>query len=185
MTSLPEREERSAYESLPNDHHRAFIDYLAAGRFQHEAYHDSIYKKGRHRGERLWETDKGIYHTCATAAWRLLKNVEYREALRERCAEKVMSREEVLARLSQEAANEQAAYIRGDGTVDLEALIGDGKAHLIKGTRFNAQSTLIVEFQDSQAAKKLILQSYDRVGTKDSPLHVEGKIKGIDFGSGE
>lgn len=184
--------EKSAYEGLKNDHHRAFIDLLAAGRFQHEAYHDSIFYKGKYRGKRTWETglpDEGktaesIYYTCAVNASVLLKNTKYREAWRERCAERVMSREEALARFADEGRNIQAAYIQPDGSVDLDGLIKDGYAHLIKGTKHDAKGNLVVEFCDTQGARVQIMKAYDRpaTGRKDDPIHLAPT--GIDLSHG-
>lgn len=69
-----------------------------------------------------------------------------------RLDERAMTANEVLTRLAEQARNEAAAYVEGDGTVALDRLIADGRAHLVKGTKYDRQGRLIVEFYDAQAA---------------------------------
>lgn len=73
----------------------------------------------------------------------------------EQAQEGVMSALEVLARLTAQARNEGAEYIRSDGTVDLAAVLEDGKGHLIKSVRPGRYGT-VVEFYDSQKALELL-----------------------------
>lgn len=81
---------------------------------------------------------------------RLLKNVEVKEEIKRRLADVTMTADEVLVRLAEQARAAQSAYLRPDG-VDLESLIRDGKAHLIKAIK-RTQFGDNIEFHDAQAA---------------------------------
>ena len=83
---------------------------------------------------------------------RLLGNVRVREAIQARLAEIKMGADEVLVRLAEQARAEYGAYLCKDGTVDLERMLADGKAHLIKGTKWDRLGNLVVEFYDAHAA---------------------------------
>lgn len=83
---------------------------------------------------------------------RLLKNDEIAALLRQRIEETAMSANEVQLRLGEQARAEWAAYLQGDGSIDLGALIADGKAHLVKGVRWDSQGNRVIEFHDAQAA---------------------------------
>lgn len=94
--------------------------------------------------------------TAYSQGQRLLKNVEVAGLIRERLAEKAMGADEALTRLSEQARAEYAAYLRPSGSVDLDRLLEDGNGHLVKGTRWDRQGNLIVEFYDAQSALALI-----------------------------
>lgn len=89
----------------------------------------------------------------------------------------IMSREEVLTRLTEQARNTHAQYFTEDGSVDLVTLIQDGKAHLIKSvkpTRYGVE----VEFMDGQKALEMMGRHHklftDRIeSTEDVVLRVE------------
>jgi hypothetical protein len=81
-----------------------------------------------------------------------LTNVDIQAEIKARTAEKAMQADEVLARLAEQARAEYASYLNDDGTVDLQRMIEDGKAHLIKGTKWDRHGNLVVEFHDAQAA---------------------------------
>ena len=81
----------------------------------------------------------------ATAS-RLLAQEEIKAAIQERIAAVAMSADEVLIRLAEQARSVQAQYLQPDGTVDLERLIQDGYGHLVKGTKWDRDGNLIVEF---------------------------------------
>lgn len=83
---------------------------------------------------------------------RLLANVSIQAAISTRLKQIAMQTDEILARLTQQASNEAAAYICADGRVDLASLIVDGKSHLIKGIKRDRNGHLVVEFYDAQAA---------------------------------
>jgi hypothetical protein len=72
--------------------------------------------------------------------------------LREQLAERLMSADEVLARLAEQARAEYSAYLQPGGTVDLERMLADGKGHLIKGTKWDRNENLTVEFYDAHTA---------------------------------
>lgn len=64
---------------------------------------------------------------------------------------KIMSAEEALVRLSEQARAAYADYLMEDGTVDLAGMKKDGKLHLVKGIKPTAHGNQ-VEFYDSQTA---------------------------------
>jgi phage terminase small subunit len=74
------------------------------------------------------------------------------EEITRRLKEKTMSADEVLSRLAEQARSEQTKYLVSNGNIDLERLIADGKAHLVKGTRWDGKGNLTIEFHDAQAA---------------------------------
>lgn len=93
----------------------------------------------------------GYKHPRHQASYLLtIPNVQ--KAIEARIAEKAMSADEVLLRLTEQGRSEQTAYLKTNGTIDLEKLIKDGKAHLIKGTRWDRSGNLIIEFYDAQSA---------------------------------
>lgn len=115
----------------------------------------------------------------------LLKNAQIAAAIRERLETAAMSADEVLARLSQQAGAEYSPYIKvtqeSDGSnrpyVDAEALIADGKAHLIKGIKIG-QYGINIEFHDVQAAL-VILARHHRLLTDQVDVTTKGQaIKG-------
>lgn len=86
--------------------------------------------------------------------WRLAHSASIRAALDEILTAQEMPKLKVIARLSQQAEAAYAPYLKvshGRGYVDLEALIGDGLGHLIKGFR-ETQWGQAVEFYDAQTA---------------------------------
>lgn len=87
---------------------------------------------------------------------RVLKDPVIQELISARIAEMAMGADEVLLRLAEQARGEQAAYRRGDGTVDLERLLADGKGHLVKATRWDRGGNLIVDFYDAQRALEML-----------------------------
>lgn len=62
-----------------------------------------------------------------------------------------MTADEVLVRLTEQARAEYSPYMTAYGTVDMQRLIEDGKAHLIKSISDTAYGKK-VEFYDGQAA---------------------------------
>jgi len=83
---------------------------------------------------------------------RLLADVRIKAIIRQRLDEKQLTADEVLVRLAEHARADYAIYIQHDGTVDIAQMIADGKAHLIKGTKWDAKNNMVVEFYDAQAA---------------------------------
>ena len=82
---------------------------------------------------------------------RLLVNIGIAEEIKQRIADKVMTADEVLVRLAEQARNEHGNYITATGLVDLPRIIRDGKGHLIKGIK-ETQYGKNIEFYDAQAA---------------------------------
>ena len=161
----------SAYESLTPRGHKGFIDELAAGAYQHVAYYLHIYRGSKYvAGEQPWKSDPDLYNTLCANASILISNHKYRKALQERCAEKAMSLEEAIARLGDQGRNIQMAYLLPDGSIDLPRLIRDGWAHLVKGTKYDKDGRLIVEFYDVQYALNGLLKA---LGAYNHKQHLE------------
>jgi len=87
---------------------------------------------------------------AASNGYKLLRKAEIAEAIDQRISEDAMRPAEVLKRLGEQARNEQSAYVTRFG-VDMNRLIADGKAHLIKAIKHTANGDNI-EFYDAQAA---------------------------------
>lgn len=92
------------------------------------------------------------YKNSKLAGHRLLTNDNFKKIIELRMRQTSMQADEVIKRLTQQASNEAAVYIRADGSVDLAQLIADGKSHLIKGIKRDRRGNLIVEFYDAQVA---------------------------------
>lgn len=96
---------------------------------------------------------------------------------------RAMGADEVLARLSDIGRAEYADYITKSGQVDLEELIADGKAHLIKGTKFVGKDAdqLVVEFYDAQMALAKLGKAHGlfknvHTGPEGGPIKIEPEI---------
>lgn len=81
---------------------------------------------------------------------RLVADGNVAEEIKQRIAENAMSADEVLMRLGEQARAEQSQYLTAQG-VDLEALIRNGKGHLVKGIK-ETKYGRDIEFYDAQAA---------------------------------
>lgn len=83
--------------------------------------------------------------------WKLRKNPKIQNAIDEILDNEAMPAKEVIARLSEQARNGAMDYLRPDGSLDLEAIIRDGKQHLIKLVK-PGQWGVTVEPHDAHAA---------------------------------
>ena len=86
-----------------------------------------------------------------TVGARTLSNVVIQAEIEKRLSEMAMSSGEVLARLAEQARGEGGHYLNGEGGLDLNRLIEDGKTHLVKAIR-PTQAGLVIEFYDAQSA---------------------------------
>jgi len=114
--------------------------------------------------------------TARSQGHRLLTNVDISEEISRRVEEIAMSADEVLLRLTEQARAEYGEYIGADSTVDLDAMIADGKAHLIKSIK-ETKYGRNVEFHDVQAAliklgetHGLFKQKHEVGGTPGKPI---------------
>jgi phage terminase small subunit len=89
------------------------------------------------------------------------------EEIQRRLKEKQLSADEVLARLSDMARADMRDFIKpidvGDRVVmlvDLGKALAEGKSHLIKKVKYNAQGGLEIELHDSQAALEKVGRHY-------------------------
>ena len=120
--------------------------------------------------------------TLASVGYENLRKPQIAETISQRLQEKAMGPDEVLMRLAEQARNEQGRYITEDGTVNVPALIADGKGHLIKGIK-ETQHGRNIEFYDAQAAlvhigkhHKLFTDNVEHSGTVDLKI-VKGYIE--------
>lgn len=90
--------------------------------------------------------------SARVSACKILARPEVQAEIQRRLAELKMGTDEVLLRLTEQARAEYAEYLGDDGTVDLQRMLDDGKAHLVRGTKWDRRGNLVVEFYDAQAA---------------------------------
>lgn len=101
------------------------------------------------------------------------------EEVRRRVAERAMTADEVLTRLAEQGRAEYSRYFRPNGTVDLAAMIADGKGHLIKSIKETKYGTN-VEFYDAHSARELIGKHHGLF--KDSIEHSGETVLRIVYG---
>lgn len=111
--------------------------------------------------------------TAYSIGARLLKNVEISDEIARILEERAMGRDEVLARLADQGRAGYTRYLQPDGTVDLASLLADDKGHLVRGTKWDRNGNLVVQFYDAQSALVQLLHHHDRQGTADDPFHVQ------------
>lgn len=92
------------------------------------------------------------YENPAQEGYRLYRHPEVRAAIDEILRERGLSAPEIVARLSEQARAAYAEFLRDDGTVDLEGLRAAGLLRLVKGTTWDRNGKLTVEFHDAQGA---------------------------------
>ena len=104
--------------------------------------------------------------------YRLMMNDDIRAAIQERLAEMAMGADEVLQRLAQIARGEWASYLRSDGSFDLERMLADGQAHLVKSVRRTPHG-LALEGHDMLAALVHIAKHH---GLFVDRVQMEGRV---------
>lgn len=143
--------------------HRLFVEEYLATWNATEAYSRAYPKAKRDSARRLGS--------------QLLTNVDIAAEIRLRIAERTMTADEVLVRLTEQARAEYSRYLMPNGTVNLALLIADGKAHLIKEIKITQWGTN-VKFHDPHAAKEL-LGKHHRLfldgpsGDENDPIHIK------------
>lgn len=95
---------------------------------------------------------KAEYANPRQAGSRLLSNVDIKDLIEKRIKQAAMSADEVLHRLAEQARADYSEYITDAGDIDIEALLADGKGHLIKKTHYDKDGNLVVDFYDAQRA---------------------------------
>ena len=84
----------------------------------------------------------------------------------------IISRAEVLYRLTDQARGAYATYLNDDGTVDLATMLADGKGHLIRVIRPGRYGNT-VEFMDGQKALEMMAKHYKLLTEK---VEVDGSV---------
>lgn len=107
----------------------------------------------------------GNRQRASEIGYQLLQNTPVSEEIERRKAELIMSADEVMARLTEQARAAQSVYLKPNGTVDFDQLIADGKAHLVKKTK-PTKYGLEIEFHDAQSALHLIGKDHGRFADK-------------------
>jgi len=103
--------------------------------------------------------EAGFERCSNLLANRLLQKPEIKAEISRRMSSTIMSKEEVLWRLTLQARNKYSEYIDAVGKVDLGKMIQDGTIHLVKcitPTRYGVK----VEFVDGQRSLELIGKHY-------------------------
>lgn len=122
---------------------------------------------------------------------RLLVKVSISEEIQRRLKERQLSADEVLARLSDMARADMRDFVKpievGNDRVvvmvDLGKALAEGKSHLIKKVKYNAQGGLEIELHDSQAALEKLGRHHklftDKVEIDDTGLTDEARAARI------
>jgi len=113
--------------------------------------------------------------TARQTGSRLLTYADIQEAIEERKQELLMSSDEVLLRLAEQARADYSDYLTRWGEVDMDRLIADGKAHLIKGIKHTLHG-MNVEFYDAQAALQLVGKSH-KLFTEKVEHDIHGSVE--------
>lgn len=103
--------------------------------------------------------EAGFINCTNLMANKLLAKPEIKAEIARRMSSTIMSKEEVLWRLTLQARNKYSEYIDAAGKVDLGKMIQDGMIHLVKcivPTRYGVK----VEFVDGQRSLELIGKHY-------------------------
>lgn len=91
-------------------------------------------------------------NTARVNGSRLLSKADVRDAVQAAFDADAMSSAEVLHRLTRIARNEGAAYLRPDGSHDLDAMLGDGGGFLVERVRVDAAGVVTVQLHDAMKA---------------------------------
>ena len=98
---------------------------------------------------------RATYESLRRIGSQNLTKPKIRKEIDSRLNEMVMSADEVLSRLSQQASAEYSEFMTKYGTLDLSKLIAEGKGHLIKRIKKDATG-IDIWFYDSQKALELL-----------------------------
>lgn len=110
----------------------------------------------------------GDDNALAAAASRLLRNVKVIEFINERFAETAMRADEVIARMSEQAAADMGDFIQiknGIPFFDLEKAARRNKLHLIQSFE-NTKNGVKLKLYDAQAAQRTLAQHHGLLKTE-------------------
>lgn len=91
---------------------------------------------------------------------RTKNNPRVQEALQDEMSNLIMTREEAMMRLSEQARNGATAYVNAFGELEIDRMINDKKTHLLK------ELQPFPRFHDAQAALVHILRQYQTQETE-------------------
>lgn len=108
---------------------------------------------------------------------RLLVNVGISEEIEARKAEMIMSADEAMIRLTEQARGAHGEYMTHEGKIDIARLVEDGKAYLVKNIK-ETKYGLILEFADTQRAIEDVLRIHGKFdsgpdGSNEKPFVVK------------
>lgn len=145
---------------------------------EHAAFVAEYFKKNMN-GTRAYRAVYGENlddNTAASSASRLLRNAKVSAAIKTELQNRILSTEEILARLAEMGQSAHAAYIEDNGTVNIKKMVADGNAHLIKGIK-ETKYGRVYEFHDAKSALELHGKYYamwkDKFEIEQSPLESE------------
>ena len=110
-------------------------------------------------------------------SWGQEKKAKFADKIKAHIEQVQMGTDEVLRRLAEQARAEYSKYLKTDGTFDLQQLIADDKAHLIKKMKRDSNEYLEIEFYDAHAAlvdigKHLGLFKFELTGKDGGPIPI-------------
>ena len=115
---------------------------------------------------------KGDFNTLGATGARLIRNDKISEKISQRLRESAMSADEVLSRLAEQARGEHGKYIKPSGVIDIESLVEDGNAHLIKKIKDTAVGREY-EFYDAQSALSLLGKHHALFVDRSQKLNID------------
>lgn len=104
---------------------------------------------------------------------RMVNDSVIREEIDRQLRLRIMTPSEVLERLTDQAKADYSAYIDEDGEIDLAQLLADGKGHLVKGTKWDRNGHLVVEFYDGQKALSLMAKHQGLLSDTTTNLNID------------
>lgn len=90
------------------------------------------------------------------------KLAKFKDEITECIDELVMSADEALIRISEIARGVWGQYVDGNGNVDIESIVADGKAHLIHSVTYTKDGTPVYKFYDAQGALRDIAKIHGK-----------------------
>jgi phage terminase small subunit len=103
--------------------------------------------------------EAGYSEPHSSSGWRVLQSEGVQAEIQRRldaAGDGNLQPPEIVARLAQQARGAHAAYLRADGSLDLDAVLKDGQGHLLKSLKVGKDGELEVTFYSSQRALEIL-----------------------------